>query len=81
MLLRLSEGFGSWLVPGVALTLFAIMFTISTTWIGSATRGDGGDEATPADPHHASLVPEGFVADVSLVDLPPAQSCDFGDRR
>ena len=30
MLLRLKRRFRSWVAPGIALTLFAVMFTIST---------------------------------------------------
>lgn len=71
MLFRLKKRFGTWLAPGVALTFFAIMFTVSTLWIGPAIRGDGGDAATPVDPHHASMVPEGFGTDVLLVDFLP----------
>ena len=46
MLLKLRRRFGSWLAPTIALTLFAVMFTVSTLWMGPAIRGDGG---TPAD--------------------------------
>jgi hypothetical protein len=81
MLLKLRKRFGSWVAPGVALALFAIMFTISTLWIGPALRGDGGSGDSPADPHHASMAPEGFGLDVSfevsLVDFPPAHEDDF----
>jgi len=49
LLVRLQRRFGSWLAPGIALALFAVMFTISTLWIGPAIRGDGGESAP--DPH------------------------------
>ena len=53
LLLKLKKRFDSWTAPGVALGLFAIMFTISTLWIGPWIRGDdGGDTSAPADPHH-----------------------------
>ena len=56
MLIRLKKRFDSWAAPGVALALFAIMFTISTLWIGPAIRGDNADdEAAPTDPHHTSI--------------------------
>jgi hypothetical protein len=56
LLIRLKKRFSSWMAPGVALALFAIMFTISTLWIGPAIRGqDGGDGVAPADPHHTSM--------------------------
>ena len=48
LLVRLQRRFGSWLAPGIALVLFAVMFTISTLWIGPAIR-DGGESAP--DPH------------------------------
>ncbi len=56
LLIRLKKRFGSWAAPGVALFLFAAMFTISTLWIGPAIRGDGGGGGTtpPEDPHHSS---------------------------
>jgi len=61
LLLRLKKRFNSWVAPGVALALFAIMFTISTLWIGPAIRGDNGrDETAPVDPHHASMTSPGF---------------------
>jgi hypothetical protein len=46
MLLRLRRRFGSWRAPAIALVLFAVMFTISTAWIGPAIRG----AANPATP-------------------------------
>ena len=57
LLLRLRKRFNSLAAPGVALALFAIMFTISTLWIGPAIRGDNGNgEANPTDPHHTSMI-------------------------
>jgi len=56
LLLRLKKRFNSWAAPGVALGLFAIMFTVSTLWIGPAIRGDNDSNGTaPVDPHHASM--------------------------
>lgn len=55
LLIRLKRRFGSWAAPSVALGLFAVMFTISTLWIGPWIRGeDGANDATPADEHHAA---------------------------
>lgn len=53
-LLRLRRRFGTWTAPGVAVALFAILFTISTLWIGPAIRGDAaGPSVQPADhPSH-----------------------------
>lgn len=55
MLLRLKRRFGTWLAPGIALTLFIAMFTASTVWIGPAIRGDGGSDGQPTDhdSHHS----------------------------
>lgn len=77
LLLKLKKRFGTWLAPGVALTLFAIMFTISTLWIGPAIRGDGENEATPSDPHHATMVPDGIGVDVSLLTFPESANTWF----
>ena len=56
MLLRLKRRFGTWIAPGIALALFAVMFTVSTLWIGPAIRGDtgGNDASQPTDhsSHH-----------------------------
>lgn len=55
MLLRLRRRFGTWAAPGVALALFAVMFTVSTLWIGPAIRGGSGGSSgeQPADhPSH-----------------------------
>ena len=57
MLLRLKSRFGTWVAPGIALAIFAAVFTVSTLWIGPAIRGDGGDSSggQPADhsSHHS----------------------------
>ena len=56
MLLRLKRRFGTWIAPGIALAIFAVMFTVSTLWIGPAIRGDtgGNDASQPTDDssHH-----------------------------
>ncbi len=55
MLLRLKRRFGTWIAPGIALAIFAVMFTVSTLWIGPAIRGDGADNGErPVDhsSHH-----------------------------
>ena len=56
MLLRLRRRFGSWAAPGVALALFAAMFTVSTLWIGPAIRGDSrgssGEQPVDHPSHH-----------------------------
>ena len=56
LLLRLKKRFSTWAAPSVALALFAVMFTISTLWIGPVIRGNsGGNAASPTeDPHHSS---------------------------
>lgn len=63
MLLRLKRRFGSWLAPGIALAVFAAMFTISTLWIGPAIRdainGDDGPSAV-TDEHHTRANPAPF---------------------
>ena len=45
-LLRLKRRFGTWAAPGVALLVFAALFTVSTVWVGPAIRGE---ESTPAE--------------------------------
>lgn len=57
LLLKLKRRFNTWTAPGVALTFFAVMFTISTLWIGPWIRGDdsGGDPTAPADEHHTRI--------------------------
>ena len=62
LLWRLKRRFGSWAAPGIALTIFAVMFTVSTLWIGPAVRdainGTDDDGETPvSDPHHSSARP------------------------
>lgn len=55
MLLRLKRRFDTWIAPGIALALFAVMFTLSTLWIGPAIRGANDAGANqPADhsSHH-----------------------------
>lgn len=37
-LLRLRRRFGTWVAPGIALLVFAALFTASTLWIGPAIR-------------------------------------------
>lgn len=37
-LLRLRRRFGTWIAPGIALLVFAILFTVSTVWVGPAIR-------------------------------------------
>lgn len=56
LLLRLRRRFGSWLAPGIALAIFALMFTISSLWIGPAIRdgfgaGDSDTSTEGKDPH------------------------------
>lgn len=58
LLWRLKRRFRRWLAPGIALAIFALMFTISTFWIGPAVRdainGSDNDERAPvSDPHHS----------------------------
>jgi len=56
MLLRLRRRFGTWAAPGVALAVFAVMFTVSTLWIGPAIRGgsggSSGDQPVDHPSHH-----------------------------
>ncbi len=47
MLLRLRRRFASWWAPGIALTGYALMFTLSATVVGPALRG-GMDAPSPA---------------------------------
>lgn len=37
-LIRLRRRFGTWVAPGIALLVFAALFTTSTIWIGPAIR-------------------------------------------
>lgn len=48
MLVRLRRRFGTWWAPGLALAIFAVMFTLSTAVVGPALRGAATD---PADGH------------------------------
>jgi hypothetical protein len=53
MLLRLRRRFGNWWAPGIALAVFAVMFTLSTIVIGPAISGRGpfgGSGATSPSP-------------------------------
>jgi hypothetical protein len=54
MLLRLRRRFGSWAAPVVALALFALMFTVSTLWIGPAIKGDSSSSPAGQPIDHAS---------------------------
>lgn len=52
LLLRLRRRFGSWWAPGLALVVFAVMFSVSTLVIGPAISGrgafGGSSEESPA---------------------------------
>ena len=50
-LLRLRRRFGTWTAPSVAVALFAVLFTISTLWIGPAIRGDSAETGVPSTDH------------------------------
>lgn len=39
-LLRIKRHFGSWVAPGIATAVFALIFTISTVWVGPIIRGE-----------------------------------------
>ena len=39
-LLQIKRRFGTWLAPGIAIVVFAVLFTISTVWIGPIIRGE-----------------------------------------
>lgn len=54
MLLQLKRRFGTWLAPGIALAIFAAVFTVSTLWIGPAIRGDDGGAAVDETGDHTS---------------------------
>lgn len=59
-LLRIRRHFGNWIAPGIAVALFAVMFTISTIWIGPIIRGDptaSTDEHTDHDSHPSATAP------------------------
>ena len=58
MLIRLHRRFRTWWAPGIALVVFAAMFTVSTLVLGPALRGDaagdspgGGSSTPPPGPH------------------------------
>ncbi len=50
MLLRLRRRFGTWWAPGIAVSVFAVMFAVSTVLIGPAIRAavNGPPEPRPA---------------------------------
>lgn len=54
MLRQLKRRFASWLAPGIALAIFAVMFAVSTVWIGPAIRGDGGAASVSEPADHSS---------------------------
>jgi hypothetical protein len=54
MLLRLKRRFGTWVAPGIALAIFAVVFTVSTLWIGPAIRGDSGGDSSGQPADHSS---------------------------
>jgi len=56
LLLQLRRRFHSWLVPAIALGLFALMFTVSTLWIGPAIRGEDDTSTSDTDPHHTTAL-------------------------
>jgi len=53
MLLRFKRRSGTWLAPAMALAAFALMFTVSTLWIGPAIRDamSDGDSASQTMDH------------------------------
>ncbi len=55
-LLRLRRRFGGWVAPGIALVVFATLFTVSTVWIGPAIRGEPQvpAEHSPDHPGHTA---------------------------
>jgi len=57
MLIRLRRRFDNWAAPGVALASFAVMFTVSTLWIGPAMRGDSGGRSGDQPVDHSSHHP------------------------
>jgi hypothetical protein len=48
MLRHLRRRYGSWTVPGGALALMAIVFTVSTVILGPALTGSSDESAVPA---------------------------------
>ncbi len=63
-LLRLRRRFGTWVAPGIAVLVFAILFTVSTVWVGPAIRERLAEpEAHSTDhPGHEGLGASGTVA-------------------
>jgi hypothetical protein len=57
MLIRLRRRFGNWAAPGAAFAFFAVMFTVSTLWIGPAMRGDSGGSSGEQPVDHSSHHP------------------------
>jgi hypothetical protein len=62
MLLRLHRRFGTWVAPGLALAVFAAVFSFSTFVIGPRIAGDAGRtdpvSATEHDAHgHGTTAP------------------------
>lgn len=57
-LLQIKRRFGTWLAPGIAVLVFAALFTISTVWIGPIIRGEA-DQAPDAQQteHEAHITP------------------------
>lgn len=50
MLRRLHRRFQTWLAPGIAIVVYAVMFSLSSFVIGPAISGDGGGVARPPAP-------------------------------
>lgn len=51
-LLRLRRRFGNWLAPGIALTIFVVVYTVSTLVAGPLiSGGDAGTAGAEADSH------------------------------
>jgi hypothetical protein len=60
MLVRLRRRFGNWWAPGIALAVFAVMFTVSTVVIGPAISGRspfGGSGAKSPSPGPTPTAP------------------------
>ena len=49
MLLRLRRRYGNWWAPGIALAIFAVMFSLSAFVIGPAISGVGSSGGTPGN--------------------------------
>ncbi len=53
MLLRIQRRFGTLIAPAIALSIFALVFAVSTLWIGPALRGSGSTlQPTDHSSHH-----------------------------